>query len=77
MSPAVSRSRPAGRCQQVAEWVLTSFGREVEQVGSQGRPGGFVGESGDEPVGLVELREYDARPVRVRMGLHTGEVRVA
>jgi hypothetical protein len=21
-----------GRCQQVAEWVLTSFGREVEQV---------------------------------------------
>ena len=47
MSPAVLRSRPAGGCQQVAEWVLTGFGREGEQVGSQGRPGGFVGESGD------------------------------
>jgi hypothetical protein len=45
-----------GRCQQVAEWVLTSFGREVEQVCPQGRPGGFSGESGDVPVGLVELR---------------------
>ena len=44
-----------GRCQQVAEWVLTSFGREVEQVCAQGRPGGFSGESGDVLIGLVEL----------------------
>ncbi len=45
----------AGGCQQVAEWMLTGFGREGEQVGSQGWPGGFVGESGDVLVGLVEL----------------------
>jgi hypothetical protein len=25
-----------GRCQQVAEWGLTSFGREGQQMGSQG-----------------------------------------
>ena len=55
MSPAVRRSRPAGGCQQVAEWVLSSFGRQGEEVGSEGRPGGFGGESGDVPVGLVEL----------------------
>jgi hypothetical protein len=35
--------------------VLTSFGREVEQVCPQGRPGGFSGESGDVLIGLVEL----------------------
>ena len=44
-----------GGCQQVAEWVLSGFGREGEQVGSQGWPGGFSGESGDVLVGLVEL----------------------
>src|SRR5215213_8748979 len=44
-----------GRCVQVAEWVLTSFGRQREQVCSQGRPGGFSGESGDVVIGLVEL----------------------
>jgi hypothetical protein len=44
-----------GRCQQVAEWVLTGFGREVEQVCPQGRPGGFSGESGELLIGLVEL----------------------
>jgi hypothetical protein len=44
-----------GGCQQVAEWVLSSFGRQREQVGSQGRPGGFVGQPGDVLVGLVEL----------------------
>src|SRR4030095_6718814 len=36
----------AGGRQQVAEWVLSSFGREVEQVCSQGWPGGFSVESG-------------------------------
>ena len=45
----------AGGCQQVREGVFTGCGREGEQVGSQGRPGGFVGEPGDVPVGLVEL----------------------
>ena len=40
----------------MAERVLCSFGRQREQVGSQGRPAGFSGESGDVPVGLVELR---------------------
>lgn len=45
----------ADGCQQVAEWVLTGFGRECEQMGSQAWPCGFGGESGDVPIGLVEL----------------------
>jgi hypothetical protein len=36
--------------------VHSSFGGEGEQVGSQGPPSGFSGESGDVLVGLVELR---------------------
>ena len=56
MSPAVSRSRPRVAVSSVAQWMLTGFGRQREQVDSQGRPGGFRGESGDVPVGLVELR---------------------
>ena len=55
MSPAVLEVATGGGCQQVAEWVLSSFGREGEQVGSEGRPGGFSGEPGDVLVGLVEL----------------------
>ena len=56
MSPAVLRSRPAAAVMQVEEWVLAGFGREGEQVGSQGRPGRFAGESGDDLVGsAVEL----------------------
>ena len=55
MSPAWLRSRPAGGCQHVAEWVFTGFGGEGEQVGSQGRPGRFGGESGEVLVGLVEF----------------------
>ena len=35
--------------------MFTGFRRQVEEVGSQGRPGGFRGESGDVLVGLVEL----------------------
>ena len=46
-----------GGCQHEAEWVLSSFGRQGEQVGPQGWPGGFSGESGDVLVGLVELRD--------------------
>ena len=45
----------AGRCQQVAEWVLSTFCREGEQVRSQGRPSRFGSESEHVVVGLVEL----------------------
>jgi hypothetical protein len=45
----------AGGGQQVAEWMLSGFGGEGEQMGSQGGPGGFVGESRSVVVGLVEL----------------------
>jgi hypothetical protein len=45
----------AGGCQHVAERVPTGFGRQREQVGPQGRPSRFAGESGDELVNLVEL----------------------
>ena len=45
----------AGGCQQVADRVLLGFGRDGEQVGSQGWPGGFSSESGEVLVGLVEL----------------------
>ena len=44
-----------GGCQQVAEWVLTSFGRQRERLCQHGRPGGFSGESGDVLVGYVKL----------------------
>jgi hypothetical protein len=47
----------AGGCQQLAERMLSRFGRQGEQVGSEGWPGGFSGESGDVVVGLVELRD--------------------
>jgi len=46
----------AGGCQQVTERVLTGLRRQVEEVGPQGRPGRFSGESGEVLVGLVELR---------------------
>jgi hypothetical protein len=55
ISSAVRRSPPGGGCQQVAEWMLSGFGGEGEQVAPQGWPGGFGGESGDVVVGLVEL----------------------
>jgi hypothetical protein len=42
-------------CQHVAQRVFTGFGRDVQQMGSQGRPGGFIGESGDVLVGLIKL----------------------
>jgi hypothetical protein len=45
----------AGGCQQVAERVRSGFGSEGEQMGPEGWPGGFSGESGDVLVGLVEL----------------------
>jgi hypothetical protein len=45
----------AGGCQQLAERMFTGFGCLGDQVGSQGGPGGFGGESGEVLVGLVEL----------------------
>ena len=44
-----------GRCQQVAEWMLTGLGRQVDQVRSEGWPGRLSGETGNVVVGLVEL----------------------
>ena len=40
-----------GGCLQVEEWVLTGLSRQSEQMCSQGRPGGFAGEFGDDLVG--------------------------
>ena len=59
-----------GGRQQVAKWVLARFGREGDQVGSQGRPGRFVGESGDVLVGLVRAPPPSGvrRAVRLRRG---------
>ena len=54
MSPALLISSGGG-CLQVAERVFTGLRRQVEEVGSQGRPGGFRGESGEVVVDLVEL----------------------
>ena len=54
MSPAVASSRRR-RLSEVAERVVAGFGGQGEQVGPQGRPGGFVGEAGYVLVGLVEL----------------------
>jgi hypothetical protein len=55
MSPASAEVASRGRYLQVQEWAFPCFGGEGEQARSQGRPGGFVGESGDVLVGLVEL----------------------
>jgi hypothetical protein len=52
-----SEIAPAGSFQQVAERVHTGLDRDGEQVGSQGRPSRFSGESGEVLVGLVELRD--------------------
>jgi hypothetical protein len=56
MSPAVSRFRPQAAVSRWRSGVLSSFGREGEQVGSEGWPGGFSGQSRDVLVGSVELR---------------------
>ena len=52
-----SKVASGGGCLQVQEGVLLGFGRQREQVGSQGWPSGFVCEPGDVLVGLVELRD--------------------
>ena len=38
---------------EVEEWVFTGFGRQREQVCSEGWPGRFAGEFRDDVVGLV------------------------
>src|SRR4029450_7270448 len=50
-----SKVASAGGCQQVAERVLSRFGRQGDQMGSKRWPGRFSGESGNVLVGLVEL----------------------
>ena len=64
-----------GGCQHVAEWMLSSFGGEGEQVGSEGWPGGFGGESGNVVVGLVEL--CDGLGPEELFGCHVEAVGVA
>jgi hypothetical protein len=64
-----------GGCLQVDEWMFTGFGREVEQMGSQGWPGGFGGKPGNVLVGLVELR--DALGSDKLFGCHVETVGVA
>jgi hypothetical protein len=44
-----------GGCQHVTERVLSSFGRQREQVGPQRRPSRLGGKSGEVLVGLVKL----------------------
>jgi hypothetical protein len=51
MSPAVCRSGPAAAFLEVEEWVLSGLRGQVEEVCPQGRPGGLVGEVGDDLVG--------------------------
>jgi hypothetical protein len=46
-----SKVASRGGRQEVAERVFTGFGREGEQVGSEGWPGGFAGESSDVVIG--------------------------
>src|SRR5215207_8780188 len=65
----------AGSRQQVADGVFTGFGREGEQVGSQSWPGGFGDESGDVPLGLVEL--CDGLGSNELFGCHVKAVGVA
>jgi hypothetical protein len=65
----------AGGCQQVAERVFTGFGRQREQVGSEGWPGGFSGEPGEVLVGLVEL--CDGLGSEKLFGCHVEAVGVA
>ena len=55
MSPAVRRSRPLAAVSRWRSGCFPVSAANVEQVGSEGRPGGFGGESGDVLVGLVEL----------------------
>jgi hypothetical protein len=65
MSPAV-RSRVRRRLSACGAVAAHRFGREGEQVGSDGWPGGFSGESGDVMVGLVELCNFAAVPTARR-----------
>jgi hypothetical protein len=50
-----SKVASAGSSQHMAQRMLSGFGGEGEQVGSQGRPSRFSGKSGNVLVGFVEL----------------------
>ena len=52
-------------CQHVAEWVLSTFGRQREQVWPQGRPSRFVGESGEVLVGVVVASVAALLPLKI------------
>jgi len=54
-SAAVREVASTGGCQHVAEGVLTGFGREGNEVCSEGWPCGFGGQAGDVLVGFVQL----------------------
>ena len=75
MSPALLRSSTGGGCLQVAERVFTGLHRQIEEVGSQGWPGGFRGESGEVVVNLVEL--CDGLPAEELFGCDVEAVGVA
>ena len=45
----------AGSFLEVTQGVVAGFGAELQQMGAEGGPGGFVGESGEEPVDGVEV----------------------
>jgi hypothetical protein len=73
---------------EVEEWVLTSFGRQGEQVCSEGRPRRLAGERGDDLVGLAiehlnnlgadQLLGRDMEPVGVALnGVEQPDSRVA
>jgi len=73
---------------EVEEWVFTGFGRQREQVCSEGWPGRFAGEFRDDVVGLVieylnnlganQLLGRDMEPVGVALnGLEQPGSRVA
>jgi hypothetical protein len=50
-----SKVASAGGCQQMAEWMLSRFSRQGEQVGAQGWPSRLGGEPGKVVFGVVEL----------------------
>jgi hypothetical protein len=50
----------------VAEWVFTGFGRQREQVGPEGWPGRFGGESDHERLAVIPGQNASSQPRDVR-----------
>ena len=61
---------------EVEEWVFTGFGRQREQVCSEGWPGRFAGEFRDDVVGLAVERVNDLGSDKL-LGRHLEPVGVA